>query len=111
MINFKALGLATLIGFGGMAVLDTKPVQANPIINNHRAEQYRAQTVQGYELNAPINGGTTTLTQKCEAMKYFQNRMDFGGVARMAFQVGFEHPIGALSVDQACQKVGINTFL
>jgi hypothetical protein len=107
MINLKALGLglvaATTVGVAA-------PVEANPIINQHQAEIQRAQNMTPAQLNYPRNGGTTTLVQKCEAMKYFQNRFDLGGVARMAFQISFEHPTDHMTTDQACMKVGVNTY-
>ena len=94
-----------------LAAFSVTPALANPIIQRDQQEIQRAQQVTGSELNSPVNGGSTTLRQKCEALQYFQNRMDFGGVMNMSFQIGFEHPIGRLSVDQACSKVGVNTYL
>ena len=81
--------------------------KANPIID--RAEGYR--NTPGYLINQPINGGTTTLKEKCEAIDYFQRINDWGGIAKISFQIGFEHPINYLSIDEACAKVGINTSL
>ena len=61
--------------------------------------------------NQPINGGTTTLKEKCEAINYFQRINDFGGIAKISFQIGFEHPIDYLTIDEACAKVGVNTYV
>ena len=93
-----------------LALLSTACGEAkNPIIERDQTRIESRGTV-GY-LNTPQNGGDTTLKQKCEALQYFQNKMDFGGVARMSFQIGFEHPIDGLSVDEACAKMGIDTYL
>ena len=81
--------------------------KANPIIN--KVEDLRNQP--GYILNPPQNGGTTTLREKCEAIDYFQKNNDWGGVAKISFQIGFEHPIDYLTIDEACAKVGVNTSL
>lgn len=59
------------------------------------------------EFNRPRNGGTTTLVQKCEALKQFNNDGAYGKVAEISFQIGFEHELGSLGVDQACAKVGV----
>ncbi len=80
---------------------------ANPIID--KAENLR--NTPSYLINQPQNGGTTTLREKCEAIDYFQNINDTIGVLKISFQVGFEHPIDYLSVDEACAKVGVNTYL
>ena len=82
-------------------------INANPIIN--KVEDLRNQP--GYILNQPQNGGTTTLREKCEAIDYFQRNNDWGGIAKISFQIGFEHPIDYLTIDEACAKVGVNTFL
>ena len=81
--------------------------KANPIINN--VEDLRNKP--GYLINQPINGGTTTLREKCEAINYFDRINDFGGIAKISFQIGFEHPTDYLSIDEACAKVGINTSI
>ena len=81
--------------------------QANPIINN---VEIRRNT-PGYLINQPINGGTTTLKEKCEAINYFQTINDFGGIAKISFQIGYEHPTDYLSIDEACAKVGVNTSI
>ncbi len=99
-----ALPVIAVLALGGTAC-------ANPIIERDQREIQESQTRTPAELNRPVNGGTTTLKQKCEALQYFQNKLDFGGVANMPFQNGFEHPIGRLSVDQACAKMGVNTYL
>ncbi len=82
-------------------------INANPIIN--KVEYLRNQP--GYILNQPQNGGTTTLKEKCEAIDYFQRNNDWVGVAKISFQIGFEHPIDYLNVDEACAKVGVDTSL
>ena len=79
--------------------------KANPIINE--AEGHRS--TPGYLINQPINGGTTTLKEKCEAIDYFQRINDWGGIAKISFQIGFEHPIDYLTIDEDWAKVGINT--
>jgi len=79
--------------------------KANPIIN--KVEGHR--NTPGYLINQPRNGGTTTLREKCEAIDYFQRINDFGGIAKISFQIGFEHPIDYLTIDEACAKVGVNT--
>ena len=81
--------------------------KANPIINN--VEDLRNKP--GYLINQPINGGTTTLREKCEAINYFERINDFGGIAKISFQIGFEHPTDYLTIDEACAKVGINTSI
>ena len=81
--------------------------KANPIINN--VESHRNSP--GYLIDQPINGGTTTLREKCEAINYFQRINDFGGIAKISFQIGFEHPTDYLSIDEACAKVGVNTSI
>ncbi len=78
---------------------------ANPIID--KVEGLR--NTPGYYLNQPQNGGTTTLKEKCEAIDYFQRINDWGGVMKISFQIGFEHPTDYLKVDEACAKVGVNT--
>ena len=81
--------------------------KANPIINNVETRR----NSPGYLINQPRNGGTTTLKEKCEAINYFQRINDFGGIAKISFQIGFEHPIDYLTIDEACAKVGVNTYL
>ena len=78
---------------------------ANPIIEKVEVRR----NTPGYLLNQPQNGGTTTLREKCEAIDYFQRINDFGGIAKISFQIGFEHPIDYLTVDEACAKVGVDT--
>tara|TARA_B100002019_G_scaffold137516_1_gene118513 strand:+ start:327 stop:656 length:330 start_codon:yes stop_codon:yes gene_type:complete len=80
--------------------------KANPIINNVETRR----NSPGYLINQPRNGGTTTLKEKCEAINYFQRINDFGGIAKISFQIGFEHPIDYLTIDEACAKVGVNTY-
>ena len=79
----------------------------NPIIEN--AEKLR--NTPSHLINQPRYGGTTTLGEKCEAINYFQSINDTGGVLKITFQMGFEHPIDHLSIDEACSKVGVNTYL
>ena len=86
-------------------------VGTNPIIERDQARIEQSLSSPSEYLNTPQNGGTTSLKQKCEALLYFQNKTDLGGMARMSFQIGFEHPIGDLDVDQACAKMGVNTYL
>ena len=86
-------------------------VGSNPIIERDQARIEQSLATPNEYLNTPQNGGETTLKQKCEALQYFQNKMDFGGVARMSFQIGFEHPLGNMDVDQACAKMGVDTYL
>ena len=81
--------------------------KANPIIN--KAEEGR--NTSGYLINQPRNGGTTTLREKCEAIDYFQSIDDLGGIAKISFQIGFEHPIDYITIDEACAKVGVNTSI
>ena len=76
---------------------------ANPIIEN--VERLRSRP--GYYLNQPQNGGTTTLREKCEAIAYFERINDFGGIMKIAFQIGYEHPVDYLTPSEACEKVGI----
>ena len=82
-----------------------QPSFSNPIID--KVEVLR--NTPGYLLNQPQNGGTTTLREKCEAIEYFQRTNDFGGIAKISFQIGFEHHIDYLTVDEACAKVGVDT--
>ena len=81
--------------------------KANPIIN--KAKEGRNKP--GYLINQPQNGGTTTLREKCEAIDYFQRIDDLGGIAKISFQIGFEHPIDYITIDEACAKVGVNTSI
>ena len=81
--------------------------KANPIIKNVETRR----NSPGYLINQPINGGTTTLREKCEAINYFERINDFGGIAKMSFQIGYEHPTDYLSIDEACAKVGVNTSI
>ena len=101
-ILLSLLAATSLVG--GSAV-------ANPIINQDQREIQQSNALTPAQLNPPQNGGTTTLRQKCEALQYFQNKYDWGGIIEMSFQIGFEHPIGRLSVDQACGKMGVNTYI
>ena len=95
----KIACIATLIS------CNFQPSFSNPIID--KVEVLR--NTPGYLLNQPQNGGTTTLREKCEAIEYFQRTNDFGGIAKISFQIGFEHPIDYLTVDEACAKVGVDT--
>ena len=81
--------------------------RANPIID--KVEDFR--NTPSYLINQPRNGGTTTLREKCEAINYFQRNNDIGSFLKISFQIGYEHPIDYLSVDEACAKVGVNTNL
>jgi len=88
------------------------PVQANtvapPTASNPILAKVEAQNNAPVdEFNAPRNGGTTTLAQKCEALREFSNGGSFGKIAEVSFQIGFEHELGSLSTDQACAKVGV----
>ena len=108
------IGKIAEVGIAATVILTSAlvaPVAANPIIERDQREIQQSNAMTGSQLNSPQNGGTTTLQQKCEALQYFQNKLDFGGAMSMSFQIGFEHPIGRLSIDQACSKVGVNTYI
>lgn len=79
----------------------TAPVSSNPIIAKVEAQDNAPIS----EFNRPRNGGTTTLTQKCEALRAYSGSMS--KQIELGFQIGFEHELGSLSVDQACAKVGV----
>lgn len=79
----------------------TVSTEPNPII----AKVERQNNAPASELNRPKNGGTTTLAQKCEALRAFSG--DFGKSAEIGFQIGFEHELGTMSTDTACSKVGV----
>ena len=87
------------------------PAFANPLIEQDRREIQQSNALTPAQLNPPQNGGTTTLRTKCEALDYFQRQNNWGRIIDMSFQIGYEHPIGRLSVDQACAKMGVNTYL
>ena len=61
--------------------------------------------------NNPVNGGTSTLVQKCTWMADAQDANDWGRVGELAFQIGFEHdtPMDT-TVDEDCASVGVYTF-
>ncbi len=61
-------------------------------------------------MNQPLNGGTTTLRKKCEAISYFERINDFGGILKIAFQIGYEHPVDHLTPQEACAKVGVKVL-
>ena len=100
---FKTILASALVG---STVLLGGGAQANSIIENHQ----NRMNVSPSSINQPTNGGTTTLTEKCEALQYFQNRGNFGKIFNLGFQIGFEHETGQMSVDEACSVVGINTY-
>jgi len=87
----------------GILIFNSQGMNANPIIEN--AERYRR--LPGVYINKPINGGTTTLKEKCEALVYFQATEDLGSIMKISFQIGFEHPIEYLTIQEACLKVGV----
>ena len=103
----KIQTLTKIVCFATFICCGNKWSNANPIID--KAENLRNSP--SYLIDQPRNGGTTTLREKCEAIDYFQRINDAGGVMKISFQMGFEHPIDHLSVDEACAKVGINTYL
>ena len=94
----KAVFYIALISF------NVQGSNANPIIKN--VEQHRNRP--GYSMNQPQNGGTTTLREKCEAIAYFERINDFGGIMKISFQIGYEHPVDHLTPSEACEKVGIS---
>tara|TARA_Y100000589_G_C26913835_1_gene531433 strand:+ start:194 stop:514 length:321 start_codon:yes stop_codon:yes gene_type:complete len=98
---------AKIICFATFISCNFQESYANPIIE--KVENLR--NTPSYLINQPQNGGTTTLREKCEAINYFESINDYGGVLKISFQMGYEHPIDHLSVDEACSKVGINTYL
>ena len=94
-----------LIGTSAIAacVFGTK-TNANPLINNYNnSRDSFSQNV--HQRNQPRNGGETTLAQKCEALDYFESRMEFGKIMSTSFQIGFEHEIGDHDIDSACRIV------
>ena len=95
----KAVFYIALISF------NVQGTNANPIIKN--VEQHRNRP--GYYMNQPQNGGTTTLREKCEALAYFERINDLGGIMKISFQLGYEHPIDHLTTQEACAKVGVRT--
>ena len=103
----KIQTLTKMVCFATFISCNFQWCNANPIID--KAKNHR--NIPSYLINQPQNGGTTTLREKCEAIDYFQSINDTGGVFKISFQMGFEHPIDHLSVDEACAKVGINTYL
>ena len=110
-MKLLAIPVVATLALLSTACGEGKVGNSNPIIDRDQARIEQSLSSPSEYLNTPQNGGETTLKQKCEALKYFQDKMDFGGVARMSFQIGFEHPIQDLSVDQACMKMGVNTYL
>ena len=105
--TIKAI-LATA-AIGATAIVGAPTVEANPILNNYRTEQTRLQNLSYGDINNPKMGGTTTLNQKCEALKYFQNNGKLGKSMEMGFQIGFEHSdaLEAFGMGGACRKVGV----
>lgn len=89
------------------AAPSTPPASSNP--NPILAKVERQNNAPVDVLNRPKNGGTTTLAQKCEAIKHFESIGALSEVFSTSFQVGFEHALGTMSVDQACAKVGVPT--
>ena len=114
MINLKSLtiGLLTI----GTLTTVAPTAEANSIIqrDNNRMAAEQALTRRfinnptAPEFNQPTQAwnGTTTLIEKCEALRHFKGTSNFGGIMRMGFQIGAEHVTpDSMDVNQVCNYV------
>ena len=54
------------------------------------------------------DSGSTTLVEKCERLAIATRQNDFSEIAKISFQIGFEHDTPLTStVDQDCASVGV----
>ena len=113
MVGINVVNIAALAAIGG-AVGDTDtsytpsaPTPA-PVVASAPTPTY-SPSLPAY--NAPTNGGTTTLVQKCTWLADAQEDFDLGRVAELSFQIGFEHDTPSnTTVDEDCASVGVYTF-
>ena len=114
MIGINIVNVAALAAIGG-AVGDTDTSSYTPSAPTPAPIVAVAPTpapnnsLPSY--NTPVNGGTSTLVQKCQWLADAQDDLGFGRVAELSFQIGFEHdtPMDT-TVDEDCASVGVYTF-
>ena len=62
--------------------------------------------------NQPINGGSSTLVQKCREIARAQDNFDMATVMELSFLIGLEHDTPwDTDIDEDCASVGVNTYL
>ena len=84
------------------SVAPPRPNTNNPIAIKRWNERVAEVAIENdpARFNNPVNGGETTLAQKCEAHDGgYMGSFEFG------FQASFEHEIGDLSPSEACDRV------